>query len=147
MATPVRLPFDIKDNAVLRYDTPGAVDRIADALLAAAAAFEREYELHVREVAERLTSDAIFTLRVLADLQRRNPPQPIHGDLAGKIFVDDHNARLRYNFVERELLIHRLVRMQHVHNQADNSEIFALHPTALGTRVLDLKWPRTAAVH
>lgn len=138
---PTILPFDIKTNEVIRYDRPGAVSRIADAFLAAAAAFETEYRRRVEQVTHGLGSDAIYLLNYLGRLQRQNPAACLGRNMADQILGVAADSGLRYGVAEQQLLEVRLLRMQHIPGGVPGGDVFETRPTELGRRVIYERWP------
>jgi hypothetical protein len=140
---PKQLPFNIKDNMVIRYDCADHLARLADAFMASARAFELDYRSHVTDLRRRLSSDAIWLMRHLASLQARGLPPIMSGDEAPEIFVAAENPRLRYALGEGELIRNRVVEMEH--EPRHEADAFATRPTPLGQRLIGETWLGSAA--
>lgn len=85
---PGTLHFDIRNNRVIRYDQPEAIDTIATALIAGANAFETDCQLYIESITRTLSSDAILCLNWYGRLSRDHPGETpsLHGVLWVLIF-------------------------------------------------------------
>jgi len=140
---PSQLSFDIRGNHVIRYDTTDHVTHLADAFIAAARAFERDYRMRIADLRHRLSSDAIWLMHHLANQVASEHGAAMSGDQAAQIFVAAENPRLRYALAEAELLWNRVVEMDH--QPIPNGDAFATRPTPLGLRLIHETWTSPAA--
>jgi len=134
------LHFDIRNNNVISYKNDDSVDAIAEALIAAAKAFEADTKRHITAITATLSPDAIFCLRHYGAIQRQDPINSLHADIACNIFPNDGRARERFDTGTRELLRTRLIWTDWPKTRG-TIEFFGMHATDLGWAVIGEKWP------
>ncbi|MSR76609.1 MAG: hypothetical protein EXS63_00050 [Candidatus Omnitrophica bacterium] len=153
------LHFDIKENRAILYNPDGNIDKIKDALLAAAEHLEEERKKYVTQVSEGLTTDAIRTIHHYAVLYQ-NPEmakgQPglfgrynEKGELEGNIppfFKGDYgeDAILMFQLTIQELLKKRML-WTHFNStrkpEGYDYLSWASHLTHLGWLLVKNFWP------
>jgi hypothetical protein len=138
---PNLLHFDIRNNRIIRYDQPNAVEDIADALIAAAKAFEDDCLQYIESISRELTSDAMLCLNRYGQLRRDNPriDQSLHFGVRGPHFEGEH-GEIRYILAIQELLQKRLLWSDYRVGAVPSGDAFGMHATELGWRVIEHMW-------
>jgi hypothetical protein len=143
---PRDLHFDIRNNRVIRYDSDGAVEEIASALIAAARAFEDDRQRYVESVTRSLSPDAILYLNGYAILQKDSPGQggsPANLQIGGNLTI----GSIRYYDALRELTQRRLLRIDYAPPPSATPALrlaelyFVSHATELAWAVIEHMWP------
>lgn len=138
---PSALHFDIRNNRVIRYDAPGAIDSIAEALIAGASAFEMDCEKYIESIAKTMTSDAILCLNWYGRMCKDRPGQTpsLHRAAMGPYF-NGPEARMRFDAAVRELLERRLLWSDYRVGVIPGDDAFGMHATDLGWAVIEKMW-------
>jgi hypothetical protein len=131
---PGALHFDIRNNRVIRYDRPEAIDSIASA-------FETDCEKYIEAITKTMTSDAILCLNWYGRMCRDNPGQTpsLHRAAMGPYF-EGADARIRFGDATRELLERRLLWSDYRVGTIPGGDAFGMHATELGWRVIEHMW-------
>lgn len=140
------LHFDIRNNKVLSYNPASAVPHIAEAMIAAAASFEKGADRRIESIKTVLTPDAVHVLRVYGILQKKNgPAQSLHLQIAQLVFADDtQRYNERFEGATRELLERRLLLTQYKPKAIPDGDVFGMHATELGWVFIGHMWPELA---
>lgn len=138
---PNTLHFDIRNNRVIRYDGPDAIESIAGALVAGAIAFERDCERFIESIAKTMTSDAILCLNWYGRMCRDHPGQTpsLHRAAMGPNFGGP-DAAILFGDATRELLERRLLWSDYKVGAIPGGDAFGMHATELGWRVIEKMW-------
>ena len=138
---PSTLHFDIRNNRVIRYDQPEAFDKIANALIAGANAFETDCQLYIESITKTLSSDAILCLNWYGRLFREHPgpPPSLHRGNMGPYFQES-DASIRFSDATRELLGRRLLWSDYKVGGIPRGDTFGMHATELGWKVIEHMW-------
>ena len=138
---PNTLHFDIRNNRVIRYDQPEAIDKIASALIAGANAFETDCQRYIESITKTLSSDAIVCLHWYGKLRRDhgklNPS--LHRGTMGPYF-QGADAGVRFSDATRELLGRRLLWSDYKVGAIPGDDMFGMHATELGWKVIEHMW-------
>lgn len=139
---PSSLHFDIRNNRVIRYDQPKAIDDIAGAIIAGVKAFEADCHRYIELVSRTLSSDAILCLNWYGQLRRNNPGinQSLHRGVMGPYF-QDADGMTRFGDATRELLTNRLLWSDYRVGAVPEGDTFGMHATEIGWRVIEHMWP------
>jgi hypothetical protein len=173
---PRDLHFDIRNNRVIRYDSGGAVEVIATALIAAARAFEGDRQRYVESVKRSLSPDAIQCLRWYAELRKKHPGEHVslHRKSALQIIersmpLDEVRMEpeekerwilemlLAFGHATRELIQRRLLWTDYktkvpatdLNPDAEPGQlvdVHGMHATDLGWAVIEHMWPELRRV-
>ena len=141
------LHFDLQNNKVLSYNTGDAVPRIAQAMVAAAKAFEANADLMIESIKKVLTPDAVMMLRAYGGLQKENKSQSLHLDVARVIFGISNREHERFEEASRELLARRLIYTDYRVKAVEAGDTFGMHATELGWVLIGLMWPEFGKAH
>jgi len=138
---PGALHFDIRNNRVIRYDVPEAIDSIAGALIAGASAFETDCERYIESITKTMTSDAILCLNWYGRMCRDHPGQTpsLHRAAMGPYF-EGPDAAVRFGDATRELLERRLLWTDYRVGAIRGGDTFGMHATELVWRVIEKMW-------
>lgn len=138
---PRALHFDIRNNRVIRYDQPEAINDIASALIAGAQAFETDCQRYVESITKTLSSDAILCLNWYGRLHRDHPGQDpsLHRGNMGPHF-DDNDGGVRFSDATRELLGRRLLWSNYEVGATPGGDTFGMYATELGWGVIEHMW-------
>jgi len=139
------LHFDLKVTNVNSYTEENLVDRAAHALVGAAEAFEKEADLYIRLVSNRLTPDAIMILNIYAQIWKGSQPKSpvrsiIFETVANNPPFNQAAGRVVFNNAIRELFESRLFWTDWKANAVDNKDHYGMHATKLGWRVIEHIW-------
>jgi len=141
------LHFDLRNNNVISYNSPDAVEIIAKAFIACARTFEEQSNSYVKAVAASLTPDAIVCLKWYGEQQRFHPGQSLHAGVAGPIFAALNppptagaNLEIRFVSATRELLQKRLLRTDYNVAAVAAGDTFGMHASALGWVFMKQMW-------
>jgi hypothetical protein len=139
--TEKELHFDIRNNNVNFYQSSADVEKLADAMIAAAVAFEEDADKYVNAVVESLSEAAILCLRWRGDKMANKPNQSLHSGIAPLIFTDyaKGEAVLLFTLATQELLHRKLLRMTFF--KENNQDMFGMYATKLGEILIRRKWP------
>jgi hypothetical protein len=135
------LHFDLRNNMVNFYQGLADVEKLAVAMIAAAAAFEQDADKYVNSVVESLSEPAIRCLRWRGEQMDRNPSQSLHSGTAATIF-NNHpgsQAELLFQLATQELIQRKLLKMYFIKNA--NEEKFGMFPSKLGEVLIKKTWP------
>lgn len=139
--------FDLQGHRVIDYSGAQALDAIADALCAAAAAFERSVGQRMDAVRQGLTPDAVYLLNLYGRRRLANPGAALH---PGAVLGDTNLGptaelrRLAFGAAVRELLARGLIRLDYtVADDGVHPDRYGLHATALGLAFVRLTWPNS----
>jgi hypothetical protein len=138
------LHFDIRNNNILSYNPKDAITHIAQAMIAAAKAFEADAHRIIESIVKTLTPDAVITLKLYGALQRGNAAHSIHAGVAPMAFSNDSRAEDRLEQASRELLQKRLIHTEYKVNAVPGGDMFGMHATKLGWLVIGRMWPEYA---
>ena len=138
---PSTLHFDIRNNRVIRYDHPEAINKIASALIFGANAFEADCQRYIESITNTLSSDAILCLNWYGRLWRDNPGRTpsLHRGAVGPYF-QGADAGVRFSDATRELLGRRLLWSDYKVGAIPGGDMFGMHATELGWRVIEHMW-------
>ena len=138
---PRTLHFDIRNNRVVRYDQPEAIDRIASAFIAGANAFEIDCQQYIESISKTVSSDAILCLNWYGRLCRDNPGQTpsLHRGAMGPYF-QGADASVLFGDATRELLGRRLLWSDYKVGAVPHGDTFGMHATELGWSVIEHMW-------
>ena len=130
---PNTLHFNIRNNRVIRYDQPEAIDKIASALIAGATSFETDCQRYIESITKTLSSDAILCLNWYGRLCRDHPGQTpsLHRGAMDPYFQGT-DAGFRFSDATRELLGRRLVWSDYKVGAIPGGDVFGMHATELG---------------
>ena len=140
------LHFDLKVTNINRYTEENFVERAAEALVSAAAAFETEADRYIRFLSSQVTPDAIIVLNYYGRLWKgwqpgNNQPSIYEEKMAGDILpFRGPDARIAFQQAIRELLQKRLFWTHYQPNTGVGIDSFGLHSTKLGWRVIEHLW-------
>jgi hypothetical protein len=139
--TAEELHFDIRNNMVNFYRDSSDIEKLADAMIAAAAAFEKDVDKYVNAVVKSLSDAAIQCLRWRGQKMRSNPNQSLHLGIAANIFNNrpSGEAALLFQLATQELLQRKLLYMHFSKNA--QGEIFGMFATRLGEVLIKREWP------
>jgi hypothetical protein len=139
--TDKELHFDIRNNKVNFYRDSSDIEILADAMIAAAAAFEKDVDKYVNAVVENLSESAIQCLRWRALKMRTNPDQSLHLGIAADIFNKHPSceATLLFQLATQELLQRKLLYMHFCKNA--QGDFLGMYGTRLGEVLIHRKWP------
>jgi hypothetical protein len=134
------LHFDIRNNTVICYDQPDAIERIANALIAGANAFESDCELYISSITRTLSADAILCLNWYGRMRRDIPGQmtSLHFGTIPNNFDGDQN---RFQGATRELLSRYLIWTDYNVGGIPGGDEWGMHATELGWAVIEYLWP------
>ncbi len=146
---PASLHFDISHLRVQTYDHAHlneTLDRIASAFILGAKSYERTQDNYIRRVARTMTPDELMFLKLYADIQQeydgKGTGPALHIEGVRTVFKNVPDHLLRFNLASMELLRKRLF-----FNDFDpTSDVYGIHVTKLGWRVIKLLWPQFADV-
>jgi len=133
------LHFDIRNNNVVAYNADNSVDAIAEALIAAANAFEHDREKYITSITQTLSPDAIACLKHYGTIQQSGRANSLWGGIAAKVFPDGRSSQ-RFDAGIRELLRSRLLSTEWKVNAINGNDAFGMHATDLGWAVTTDKW-------
>ncbi len=133
------LHFDIRNNNVLSYNAENSVDALADALIAAANAFESDQDKYVASITQKLSPDAIICLKRYGEIQQAHPTNPLVAHIASRIFPDGRSNE-RFDAGTRDLLDARLIWTEWKVKALEGSDAFGMHATELGWAVITHLW-------
>lgn len=134
------LHFDIRNNNVMSYNPPKAVDLIADALISAATHFENEADRIVAQITRSLTPDAIIVLNFYGRIQQQDARYSLHDKLAEGPFPGDARASDRFDAATRELIGKRLLYTEYKVKAVEAGDTYGMHATDLGWVVITRMW-------
>ncbi len=139
--TAEELHFDIRNNKVNFYRDSSDIGILADAMIAAAAAFEKDADKYVNAVVETLSESAIQCLRWRGQKMRSNPNQSLHSGIAADIFNNRPSceAALLFQLATQELLQRKLLYMHFDKNGQE--DFLGMYGTRLGEVLIHRKWP------
>ena len=138
---PSDLHFDIRNNNVIVYNSSECVDSIADALIAAAKAFEDDKEKYITSITNTLSPDAISCLRRYGEIQQSNKANSLHAGIACNVFPDGRSHE-RFEAGIRDLLHARLIWTQWLVKAVEGKDAFGMHATDLGWAVITHMWSK-----
>jgi hypothetical protein len=134
------LHFDVRNNNVIRYSPDGSVNRLADALLRAAAAFEEQVAHHVEAVTRRLSPEAIIALNYYGKIQRLHWANSLHSESRGPHFQGP-DGPARFAAATAELREKDLVWTDYKVGAVPGGDAFGMHATEFGWAVIEMMWP------
>jgi hypothetical protein len=134
------LHFDIRNNNVMSYNPPKAVDHIAEAFISAANHFEQEANRIVTQITRSLTPDAIIALNFYGRIQQRDRRNSIHDKVAEGAFPNDPRAAHRFDAATRELIGEKLLYTEYKVKAVEAGDTFGMHATDLGWVVINSMW-------
>lgn len=140
------LHFDLKVTNINRYKEETMIERVAQALVSAAASFELEADRYIRLLSSQVTPDAIIVLNFYGRLWKGwqpgdDQPSIYEEKMAGDILpFRGPDARIAFQQAIRELLQKRLFWTHYVPNAGVGIDKFGLHATKLGWRVIEQLW-------
>jgi hypothetical protein len=139
--TAAELHFDIRNNKVNFYHDSSDLETLADALIAAAAAFEKDVDKYVDNVLESLSEAAIQCLRWRAQKMGSDPNKSLHSGTAADIFKTRPSCEpaLLFQLATQELLQRKLLYMHFGKN--DQGDFLGMYATRLGEVLIHRKWP------
>jgi hypothetical protein len=140
------LHFDIRNNNVVTYNPEGAVDNIANALIAGAVAFESDVDRYIESIKRTLTPDAVALLRWYGAAQKANSQQTLHLGVAGSAFCNHARSEARFEDASRELLARRLIFTEYKVKAVEAGDVFGMHATDLGWTVISRMWPELSRI-
>ena len=134
------LHFDLRNNRVMSYNMPPekAVDRLADALIGAATAFDERCERQIKLVSKSLTSDAMRLLNFCGQ------NGSLHRGRLVEIFREKERAdvlEMRYEHAMREVLSRRLMWTDYRVRVEPGVDAYAVQATELGWAFIEYMWP------
>lgn len=142
--------FDLKVTKVMSYTEDNLVNGVAESLANAARAFEKEGRSYVTLLSSQITPDAITLLRVYrrlwSDPKRRKSNPALWEDSAASASPTRFKGavgRIAFHQAARELTQRRLL-WSHYDTKR---QIYGIHATKLGWRVIELLWPGVAQPH
>lgn len=135
------LHFDIRNNNVIQYNHPDAVNKIAETLVVAATLFEADTREYIKTLSRSLTSDAILCLNLYGKLRRDNPSsmQSLHDGVANHYFKGE-GFLIRFQNAARELLQRRLIWTEYSVGAVPGGDAFGMHATDLGWVFIETMW-------
>lgn len=139
------LHFDLKVTNVNRYKEEYLVNKIAQALVAAAKAFERESDRYIRFLSSQLTPDAIRALNTYGRIWKD------HGHAQPSIWEENaaqyeptrflgESGKIAFHNAVRELSERRLFWTHYAPNNPQGGDSYGIHATKLGWRVIEHIW-------
>lgn len=140
--TPAELHFDLRNNSVIFYRDSSAVEKLADAIIAAAAAFEEDADKYVNSVVKSLSETAIQCLRSQGEeMKKAANLRSLHSGRASEVFTNCSagEAILLFQAATQELIQRKLFEMYFIKEQ--NAEKRGMYPTKLGSAVIKKLWP------
>ncbi len=133
------LHFDIRNNHVICYNPGRSIDAIANAIVAAASAFERDSEKYVTAVTRTLPPDAIACLKRYGEIQQETEAGSLHAGIADRLFPGER-AKDRFEAATRDLLRARLLWTDFKVEAMEGMDAFGMHATELGWAVISQLW-------
>jgi hypothetical protein len=134
------LHFDIRNNNVISYNPPKAVEHIAKAFVSAANHFEQEANRIVTQITRSLTPDAIIVLNYYGRIQQHDRRNSLHYQVAGRAFPGDPRGADRFDAATRELIGTKLLYTEYKVNAVEGGDVFGMHATNLGWIVITRMW-------
>jgi hypothetical protein len=143
--TEAEIHFDLKIVRHIFYRDSTAVDELAKAMIAAAAAFEEDADKYVNSVVKTLSGPAIQCLRYRRQIVKTNPSQSLHEEIAHVIFpkLSGTEALLLFQLVSQELIQRKLLYTHWGVDTQNQKEIHGMFPTKLGLAVIQKLWPHS----
>jgi hypothetical protein len=137
--TPAELHFDIRNNQVIFYDSSSDVEKLAGAMIAAAAAFEEDANKYVNTVVESLSAPAVRCLHWRGEKMVNSPSQALHTGIAPNIFTEHPKgeAVLLFQLAIQELVQRKLLKTILI----KENQMFGMFPTKLGEVLIKKLWP------
>jgi hypothetical protein len=142
--TAAELHFDLRNNNVIFYRDSTAVEKLANAMIAAAEAFEEDTDRIVKSVVKSLSSPAIQCLNWFGAVRKSRPDQSLHEGVAGEIFKEKSmgEALLIFQLATQELIQKKLLYMDYVpRNVSGGPGRYGLGATELGWALIESLWP------
>jgi hypothetical protein len=135
------LHFDIRNNNVIQYNHPDAVNRIAEALVSAVTLFEANTREYIKTLSRSLTSDAILCLNLYGKLRRDNPGgiMSLYDGFFDHYFKGE-GALNRFQNATRELLLKRLIWTDYAVGAIPGGDAYGMHATDLGWVFIETMW-------
>lgn len=140
------LHFDLKVTNVNRYKEEDLVEKVAQALVGAAKAFEDEADRYIRLLSSQLTPDAIGALNIYGQLWA-NRAKPEDQPSIWEDSADKYSERFRcstgrvaFHNAVRELSERRLFWTHYVPNAKPGMDRYGIHATKLGWRLIEHLW-------
>jgi hypothetical protein len=137
------LHFDIRNNNVISYNSADGPDKIANALIAAAASFENRVGSYLSSLKERSTPEAMLCLANYLKAQLTNPAASLHMGSALQIFSGS-DAKSVFFSATSELLRNRLLKTAFDPIPTQGTVQFGMHATELGKLFISHIWPSEA---
>lgn len=140
--TPEELHFDLRNNSVIFYRDSSAVEKLADAIIAAAAAFEEDADKYVHSVIKGLSETAIQCLLSQGEEMKKETGQrSLHSGRASEVFKNcsSGEASLLFQAATQELIQRKLFEMHFYKDK--NGDKRGMYPTKLGSVVIKKWWP------
>ncbi len=140
------LHFDLKVTNVNRYVETDLVEKVAQALVGAAKAFEQEADRYIRLLSSQLTPDAIRALNIYGRLwaARAKPEeQPSIWENSAATYSDrfmGEIGKVAFHAAVRELSDRRLFWTHYVPSAEPGVDVYGIHATKLGWRVIEHLW-------
>lgn len=143
------LHFDIRNNRVISYSSCSdteAMEKLVQAFLASARAFENDRQRYVDFVKNGLTPDAVQWLRIYSRLWEQRPldrpslHRGILDALNGGKYRNDPIANFVFINGTRELLAKRLMKTEYNVSIETGTDHFGMQATNLGRAVIKQMW-------
>ena len=133
--------FDLKVVKHIFYTDSNVVDELAKAMIAAAAAFEKDADKYVNSVVKSLSESAIQCLRWRGQKMGRNETTSLNSGCAALIFNNhtSSEAILLFQAATQELIQRKLIEMYFI--KESGKELRGMYPTKLGEAVIRKLWP------
>ncbi|MFM9994893.1 MAG: hypothetical protein ACKVU4_03725 [Phycisphaerales bacterium] len=154
---PEELHFDIRGKNVVNYNSEAGVEKIAEAICAAALSFESDRQKYLNQLSAGLTADAILLLnwygqgqsgmgKARPPLFEDNPPPYFKGPPPALSVEgwDIRGTRPRMCFALRELLDKHLIMNDYKPQQRSPEGVedrWGYHATELGWAFIEYMWP------
>src|SRR4029453_10870299 len=139
------LHFDIKDNRVIQYDRPKAVEDIVRALVEGARAFEAALGYGMEVIRRSLSPQAVYLLNLYGRLRKSTPGMSLHARTIQddpNVSIEPANRELVFNNASQQLQDRGLLTLDYaVADDQTNPDRFGLHATALGMVFIRQTWP------
>ncbi|MBI2926332.1 MAG: hypothetical protein HYY24_11600 [Verrucomicrobia bacterium] len=139
------LHFDLKTVRHIFYRDSTAVEKLADAMVAASAAFEEDADKFVKVVVKSLSSPAIQCLHWFGAVRKSRPDQSLHEGVAEEVFKkwSKGEALLIFQLATQELIQKKLLYMHYVPRGAPKGggDMWGMGATELGWAVIENLWP------
>ena len=141
--TPAEIHFDLRNNNIIFYKDTTAVEKLADAMIAAAKAFESDVDRYVDSITKSLSPPAIFCLRWYAEATYKVPAQSLHDGIANSVFPNRQRGEpeLLFHLATSELIKSKILSTGYHPRAAGTNDVYGMNTTELGRAVTHKLWP------